>query len=53
MGARLLRHYIEQPLIEKNEILRRLDAVDELKNNAITREELREYLNPVTIWSGL
>ncbi len=47
MGARLLRHYIEQPLIEKNEILRRLDAVDELKNNAITREELREYLNPV------
>ena len=47
MGARLLRHYIEQPLIEKAEILRRLDAVEELKNNAITREELREYLNPV------
>lgn len=47
MGARLLRHYIEQPLIEKSEILRRLNAVEELKNNAITREELREYLNPV------
>ena len=47
MGARLLRKYVEQPLIEKEEILRRLDAVDELKNNAITREELREYLNPV------
>lgn len=47
MGARLLRKYVEQPLIEKKEIMRRLDAVDELKNNAITREELREYLNPV------
>ncbi len=47
MGARLLRRYIEQPLIEKEEITARLDAVEELKNNAITREELREYLNPV------
>ncbi len=47
MGARLLRKYVEQPLIEKQEILSRLDAVEELKNNAITREELREYLNPV------
>ncbi len=47
MGARLLRRFIEQPLLEKNEIIRRLDAVGELKDNAITREELREYLNPV------
>jgi DNA mismatch repair protein MutS len=47
MGARLLRRMIEQPLIEKEEINRRLDAVEELKDNAITREELREYLNPV------
>lgn len=47
MGARLLRHFVEQPLIEKEEILRRLDAVEELKENAITREEIREYLNPV------
>ena len=47
MGARLLRRYLEQPLIEKEEIMQRLDAVEELKNNAITREELREYLNPV------
>ncbi|MDO4321597.1 MAG: DNA mismatch repair protein MutS [Lachnospiraceae bacterium] len=47
MGARLLRKYVEQPLIEKQAILDRLDAVEELKNNAITREELREYLNPV------
>ena len=47
MGARLLRNYIEQPLIHKNEILRRQDAVEELKNQAIAREEIREYLSPV------
>ena len=47
MGARLLRSFIEQPLIEKEEINRRLQAVQELKENAIGREELREYLSPV------
>ena len=47
MGARTLRKYVEQPLIEKEAVLRRLDAVEELKNNAISREEIREYLSPV------
>lgn len=47
MGARTLRSYIEQPLIHKDEIVKRLEAVAELKDNAITREELREYLAPV------
>ncbi len=47
MGARTLRSYIEQPLIDKEEIVKRLDAVAELKEHAITREELREYLSPV------
>ena len=47
MGARTLRSYIEQPLIEKEAIERRLEAVSELKNQMITREELREYLNPI------
>ncbi len=47
MGARMLRSFIEQPLIEKDEIEARLDALAELNNNMITREELREYLNPV------
>ena len=47
MGARTLRKFIEQPLIEKQEILRRLDAVEELKQSAISREEIREYLSPV------
>lgn len=47
MGARMLRKFVEQPLIDKSEVLRRLDAVEELKNNAINREEIREYLGPV------
>ncbi len=47
MGARTLRKYVEQPLIDKKEIERRLDAVQELKEQAISREELREYLSPV------
>lgn len=47
MGARTLRSYVEQPLIESNAILRRLTAVEELKDNAIAREEMREYLSPV------
>ena len=47
MGARTLRSYLEQPLIEKREIERRLDAVEELKTNLIAREELREYLNAI------
>ena len=47
MGARMLRKFVEQPLIEKQEILRRLDAVEELKQEAICREEIREYLTPV------
>ena len=47
MGARTLRKYIEQPLIDRKEIEKRLDAVQELKNQAISREELREYLSPV------
>lgn len=47
MGARKLRSSLEQPLIDKEEIIKRYDAIDELNQNMITREELREYLNPV------
>ena len=47
MGARMLRKWIEQPLLVKNEILRRLDAVEALTNDAVSSEELREYLSPV------
>lgn len=47
MGARLLRSYVEQPLIERAEIERRQDAIAEINRHVITREELREYLNPI------
>ncbi len=47
MGARLLRLYIEQPLLEKKEIVRRQEAIAELNQNLINREELREYLNAI------
>ena len=47
MGARLLRSLVEQPLINKEEILRRQNAVEELNMNYISREELCEYLNPI------
>ncbi len=47
MGARKLRSSLEQPLIDEKKIQERYDAIEELNENVITREELREYLNPV------
>ena len=47
MGARLLRSYVEQPLIEKREILKRQEFISVLNKHEIIREELREYLNPI------
>ena len=47
MGARLLRSCIEQPLIEKEEMEKRLDAIQELNQDSISRDEIREYLNPI------
>ena len=47
MGARKLRSYIEQPLVNRDEIIERQDAVAELLDNFCSREEIREYLNPV------
>jgi len=47
MGARTLRSYIEQPLIDRDRIEQRLAAIEELNSQLITREELREYLNPI------
>ena len=47
MGARTLRSYIEQPLIDRGQIEERLDAVEELTKDVISRDEIREYLNPV------
>ena len=47
MGARTLRSYIEQPLNDYDEIIRRHKAIEEINRQMITREELREYLNPI------
>lgn len=47
MGARMLRSYIEQPLINREDIEDRLDAVSEFQKDYAARDELREYLNPV------
>ena len=38
---------VEQPLIDRDEIEKRHEAVEELNTHMISREELREYLNPV------
>lgn len=47
MGARLLRSYVEQPLIDAGEIQLRLGAVEALSDQAMIRDEIREYLQPV------
>ena len=47
MGARLLRSMLEQPLIDRAEMEKRLDAIGELNQDSVSRDEIREYLNPV------
>lgn len=47
MGARMLRTFIEQPLVSKIQIENRLDAIDDFCKNTVSRDEIREYLNPV------
>ena len=47
MGARMLRSNVERPLLIREEILRRYDAIDDLNRDPVSREELREYLGPV------
>ena len=47
LGGRLLRKYIEQPLIDGARIEKRLNAVEELCKRSVDREELREYLHAI------
>lgn len=47
MGARMLRSFIEQPLIDREEMEKRLDAIEELNKDSVSRDELREYLEPI------
>jgi DNA mismatch repair protein MutS len=47
MGGRLLRQWLESPLINLIEIRRRHDAVEELFNTPVLRQSLRERLKSV------
>ena len=45
MGARLLKRWIQQPLLDLTQIQARLEAVDELHGDAFLREDLRQLLD--------
>ena len=47
MGKRLLRNWIEQPLVQIAPISRRLNAVDELVRNSLLRSDLQEQLTEI------
>lgn len=47
MGARKLREFVEQPLLYKDAIEKRLNAIEAINKELIVREELREYLNTI------
>lgn len=47
MGARKLREFVEQPLLYKDAIEKRLDAIEAINKELIVREELCEYLNTI------
>ncbi|MCQ2553545.1 MAG: DNA mismatch repair protein MutS, partial [Clostridia bacterium] len=47
MGSRRMKQWLREPLIDKNEIDRRLDAVDVLCYDIFTRNNLRESLKAI------
>lgn len=47
IGSRTLRRWIDQPLINKDDIDKRLDGVEELLNNISLREDLDEALKNI------
>ena len=47
MGGRLLRRWLEEPLLDAGLIRKRLDAVEELTKDRLTAESLREDLTGV------
>ena len=47
MGKRLIRQYVEQPLLSPAVIGRRLDAVDELYQDTMLRDTVRERLGGI------
>lgn len=47
MGGRALRHWLESPLLNKDEIEKRQNAVEVLVNNNIFRDDLQDMLKTV------
>jgi DNA mismatch repair protein MutS len=47
MGSRLLKKWLQRPLLDINEIESRLDAVEELKEKAFLRQSIREILKDI------
>ncbi|MCE5199205.1 MAG: DNA mismatch repair protein MutS [Armatimonadota bacterium] len=47
MGGRLLRKWLDQPLLDVKQINRRLDSVEEFYNDALLRGDVREILGGV------
>ena len=47
MGGRLLRRWLSDPLVDVNEINKRLNAVEELKDNIMLRGDIIENLKKV------
>jgi DNA mismatch repair protein MutS len=47
MGKRLMRRWVVSPLINQELIEKRLDGVEELKENVLLREELRKVLQSI------
>lgn len=47
MGSRLLKKWLEQPLIDANEINKRFDIVEILKDNIILLDDIRKQLMKV------
>lgn len=47
MGKRMLRSWLERPLVNVNKITRRQNAVGELLDNSVLRNELREEMTGI------
>ena len=47
MGGRLLRRYVEEPLVNKKKIENRLNVIEEIKDDFMLREDLNEILKNV------
>ncbi|MGI6227247.1 MAG: DNA mismatch repair protein MutS, partial [Peptococcales bacterium] len=47
LGGRMLKNWVEQPLLNKQRIEERLDSIDEFVGNNTGRKKLRTLLNPI------